>query len=108
MPRLHHLPSYSGDALKFANVLGNALREADIQIGGDRPWDPPVRDRAVFWSALRGDVLALGAQYVRGAWDCERVDELVARIALLDRGARHSSPIAWLSSLIQGPRLALV
>lgn len=64
----------------LAEAVNEALSEADVRIGGDRPWDPQVRDRSVYAMAARADFLGLGEAYVRGDWDCEDVAEMVSRL----------------------------
>jgi cyclopropane-fatty-acyl-phospholipid synthase len=57
---------------------------ADVRFNGDRPWDPQVHDRRLYRQLLQGGSLALGNGYVRGAWDCQQLDELIGRLLRLD------------------------
>lgn len=56
------------------------LARADVHLDGGRPWDPGVHDERLFDHVLRSGTLGLGDAYVEGWWDCERLDELVARV----------------------------
>ncbi len=59
---------------------GELLATADINVGGDRPWDMRVHHPATFDRILTRGSLGLGESYVDGWWDCDQVDELIARI----------------------------
>ncbi|MFB6229959.1 MAG: cyclopropane fatty acyl phospholipid synthase [Salinibacter sp.] len=61
-------------------TLQALLREVDVQINGDRPWDPQVHDDRLYRRALSGGSLAAGEAYMDGWWDCEALDQLFYRI----------------------------
>jgi len=63
------------------------LSTADIKVGGHRPWDMQVHHPATFDRILTRGSLGLGESYMDGWWDCEAVDEFMARVlrARLDR-----------------------
>ncbi len=77
---------------------------ADIRFNGERPWDLQVHDSALFADLLQRGSLALGEGYVAGFWDCEQLDELIARL-LTVRANRplspqaRSRPLEWCKSL---------
>ncbi len=80
--------------------LQSIARAADVRFDGQRPWDLQVHDSALFADLLQRGSLALGEGYVAGAWDCEQLDELIAR--LLRVGAnRPLSPQALLRLGVQ-------
>ena len=56
------------------------LAQADIQVDGSDPWDLRVKDERLFREVLLKKNLGLGEGYMRGWWDCERVDELICRV----------------------------
>ena len=68
----------SSDTLrrKFERLL--AL--ADVQIGGDRPWDIHVHSDRLYARVLAGGALALGESYMDGWWDCDKLDDFFYRI----------------------------
>lgn len=78
-------------------AIGALLERADVRIDGDRPWDIQVHDRRFFSEVLAGGSLALGESYMAGAWDCERLDELFARVlaARLDTAVGTSPRAKW-------------
>ncbi|WP_300557293.1 cyclopropane fatty acyl phospholipid synthase [Limnohabitans sp. Rim8] len=56
------------------------LATADIRVGGGRPWDMRVRHPDTFDRILTRGSLGLGESYMDGWWDCDHVDEFIARI----------------------------
>ena len=67
--------------------MSELLSEADITVGGHRPWDirllrPGVADRAFAYGNL-----GLGESYMDGDWECDRLDEFFHR--LLRAGLQH-------------------
>ncbi len=56
------------------------LATAGITVGGRKPWDMQVHHPATFDRILTRGSLGLGESYMEGWWDCEAVDELIARI----------------------------
>ena len=66
--------------MKFRKELGNLLHHADVRINGDRPWDPQVKDEQFYtWLFAKGS-LGLGESYMAGHWECEQLDEMIARV----------------------------
>jgi len=63
------------------------LQSTDIRIDGDRPWDIRVTDHRFFRQVLAEGSLGLGESYMDGWWECDQIDELIARLltAQLDR-----------------------
>lgn len=76
--------------------LTTATSAADVHFNGDRPWDPQVHNPQLYAALLRHGSLALGDGYVRGDWDCERIDELICRL-LRAKAQRPLSKRAWLA-----------
>lgn len=60
---------------------------ADVRLDGRRPWDLEVHEPRLFGRMLRQGTLGFGEAYLDGWWDCERLDECVAR--LLRAGAER-------------------
>ena len=72
------------------------LRSADVEVGGDRPWDVQVHDEGLYQRILAEGSLGAGEAYMDGWWDTERLDELFFRMlrARLDRRIRTSAVLA--------------
>ena len=75
--------------------LASIAAAADVRFNGERPWDPQVNNDGLYGALLRQGSLALGDGYVRGDWDCERIDELICRL-LRANANRPLSRRAWL------------
>jgi cyclopropane-fatty-acyl-phospholipid synthase len=67
--------------------LASLLREADVEIGGPRPWDMRILDERLYGRLFAGGTLAAGEAYMDGWWEVDQLDEFFARIqrARLDR-----------------------
>ena len=77
--------SAAGATAAFADLLG----EADVRIGGDRPWDISINHPKTAELILARGSLGLGESYMQGWWDCPQLDEFIARLlaARLDERA---------------------
>ena len=73
----------------FRDRIQSLLRDADVRIDGDRPWDLRMHDRRLPARLLAGGSLALGESYMDGWWDAESLDGLLFRLlgARVDRRA---------------------
>ncbi len=93
----------------FQHMTASLLERADVRIGGDRPWDIHVHDPRWYRRVLGGGSLAFGESYMDGWWDCDALDELVARLlaANLDRAIRTwqaALGVAWVAVVNQQSR----
>ncbi|MDH3743594.1 MAG: class I SAM-dependent methyltransferase, partial [Acidobacteriota bacterium] len=71
----------------FKGRVTELLAEAGVEIGGGRPWDIQVhRDR--FYRRALGGSLGIGESYMDGDWDCQSLDEFVARVFRADLPSR--------------------
>lgn len=55
------------------------LDAADVKVGGDRPWDIRVHDEGFFDRVVAQGALGLGEAYMDGWWDCDALDQMMAR-----------------------------
>jgi cyclopropane-fatty-acyl-phospholipid synthase len=65
-------------------IVTDLLQLAGITINGSNPWDIKVNDERVYPALLHDGSLGLGESYMAGWWDCEQVDELIARLIEAD------------------------
>ncbi|MCE5229583.1 cyclopropane fatty acyl phospholipid synthase [bacterium] len=72
-----HAPHRTG---AFEAKLMEVLEEADIRLGGSRPWDPHIIHSRMFDRVRAQGSLGLGEAYMDGDWECERLDEFVHRL----------------------------
>jgi len=72
------------DTTAAARALGQILARAGVVLDGPAPWDPRIHDQRVHARVLSQGALGLGESYVDGWWDCDRLDELIARLLRSD------------------------
>ena len=75
------------------------LDQADVRIGGNRPWDLQVHHPDTLSRILAKGSLGLGESYMDGWWDCPQIDEFIARVLRARLDAQVGSPGLWLSVL---------
>lgn len=63
------------------------LSKAGIKVNGPHPWDIRIINDEFYGRVLRQGTLGAGESYVEGWWECERLDEAMAKVfrAKLDR-----------------------
>ena len=92
-------------ALRFFSPLGatqafaELLAEADIRIGGDRPWDIQINHRRTAEFILARGSLGLGESYMQGWWDCQQLDEFIARLLAARLDERAGGTVLLLQAL---------
>jgi cyclopropane-fatty-acyl-phospholipid synthase len=64
--------------------VADLLARADVIINGARPWDIRVHDERLYARVLSEGTLGVGESYMDGWWDCEKLDELIARVLRAD------------------------
>lgn len=62
------------------DAAAKLLAQADVRIDGDRPWDLRIHHPDTFARILARGSLGLGESYMDGWWDCEQIDEFIARV----------------------------
>ncbi len=65
-------------------LVSKLLSLAGITVNGPNPWDIKVHDSRVYQALLHGGSLGLGESYMAGWWDCEQLDQLIARLIKAD------------------------
>ena len=71
----------SGRALTPAyKLVQELLAQADVEIGGERPWDIRLLADGVPERALAQGNLGLGEAYMDGQWECDELDQFFARV----------------------------
>ncbi|ENO84242.1 cyclopropane fatty acyl phospholipid synthase [Thauera linaloolentis] len=95
-----HRPGPLDPALSAIAVL---LAEADIEIGGERPWDMLIHHPQTADRILARGSLGLGESYMDGWWDCAQLDEFIARVLI----ARLDEKVGATALMVQGLRARL-
>ena len=62
---------------RFERRIADLLAEADVRIGGDRPWDIHIHDPRFHARVLGQGSLGLGESYMDGWWDATSLDGLL-------------------------------
>ena len=69
------------------HVINRLLEQADIEVGGNRPWDIQVHRRRFWRRAMRGS-LGFGEAYMDGDWDAPSLDAVFRK--LIRSGISHN------------------
>jgi cyclopropane-fatty-acyl-phospholipid synthase len=75
----------------FRRVIERRVAGAGIHIGGDEPWDVRVHNPRLYARVLAMGTVGLGDAYMDGWWDCDAIDEMVARVQAADVVTKFSS-----------------
>ena len=80
---------------RFERRIAGLLAEADVRIGGDRPWDIHVHDPRFAARALAQGSLGMGESYMDREWDAAALDGTLSRIleARLDQRVHRAGEI---------------
>jgi cyclopropane-fatty-acyl-phospholipid synthase len=80
-------------------LVQDLFAQADIQFNGQRPWDIQVHDDAFYARLFRDGSLGFGESYTEGMWDCDELDECIARVLKgnLYEKVSNSWPILWMA-----------
>ncbi|MFO7848630.1 MAG: cyclopropane fatty acyl phospholipid synthase [Spirochaetia bacterium] len=61
-------------------TIEKLIEPIDVRINGDRPFDIKVHDQRFYRRVLAQGYLGLGESYMDGWWDCDALDEMIARV----------------------------
>src|SRR6056297_549582 len=61
-------------------TIEKLIEPTDVRINGERPFDIRVNDDRFFRRVLAQGYLGLGESYMDGWWDCDALDEMIARV----------------------------
>jgi cyclopropane-fatty-acyl-phospholipid synthase len=80
------------DPRRAQDLFVELLARADIQVGGNRPWDIQVHDERIWTRLLRDGTLGAGESYVDGWWDTPALDQFIDHIlrARFDESLREN------------------
>ena len=76
--------------------VAELLARADVTLDGVRPWDVQVHDERLYARVLAKGTLGVGEAYMDGWWDCEQLDECIARVSRTDI---RESIVPWTDGL---------
>jgi cyclopropane-fatty-acyl-phospholipid synthase len=78
---------------KSQRALTQVFAQAGITFGGSEPWDMRILDERFYARALSQGSLGLGESYMEGWWECDRIDEMAARV--MDASSEESLKRDW-------------
>ncbi|KPQ21367.1 cyclopropane fatty acyl phospholipid synthase [Halomonas sp. HL-93] len=80
LPTLEKKRVVFDERLSSHRFVADLLKQADIEINGNRPWDIQLKASGVIDSALSRGNLGLGESYMNGDWDAESLDQFFYRL----------------------------
>ncbi|MDP2631686.1 MAG: cyclopropane fatty acyl phospholipid synthase [Candidatus Uhrbacteria bacterium] len=82
---------------KTEDRIQKLLDGTGITLNGSEPWDPQIKNARFFERVLAQGSLGLGEAYMDGWWECEGLDEFIARVLRLnvDQKLGLNLPIIW-------------
>lgn len=89
----------TGTIKRMESRAAELLAQADVQIGGNRPWDIKVHDPRLYARVFSQGSLGLGEAYMDGWWDVDQPDEFFSKVlrAQVDqRVTRIKRAFRWL------------
>lgn len=91
-----------GGCMDAKSFISSMLAEADIRIGGDRPWDIQVHNENLYSRVMRQGTLGAGEAYMEGWWDCAALDVMFCKAirARLEDRLKNNLP-SYLLALCQ-------
>ena len=78
-----NLPS-TGAKSRTYWAIERLARQVGITINGGNPWDIQVRDERFYEAVLSKWSLGLGEAYMDGYWECQQLDDCIARLLRYD------------------------
>lgn len=91
-----------------AQDIARILDGSGIKINGQNPWDIQVHNNEFFSRVLAQGSMGLGESYMEGWWDCDQIDELIARITRQDIKAKIKPNtgmfLSYLSNTLVNPQ----
>jgi cyclopropane-fatty-acyl-phospholipid synthase len=73
-------PRKEASGTRPPRFLADLAETADVRFNGDRPWDINVHDAETYRHTLTKGTLGFGETYMEGYWDCDELDECIARL----------------------------
>ncbi len=93
---------------KTKSIIQEILAEADVKINGAGAADIQVHNDRFYQAALSANTIALGESYMAGDWDCDRLDQLIAKLinaslySYLSRDKKRLMHLLYLRLINQG------
>lgn len=69
---------------KLEKTVEELLQQADIKLGGTRPQDITIHNKALYGRVLKDRELGVGESYMDGWWDAPQLDVFITRLITTD------------------------
>ena len=96
-PQTPPTPLRTLDPMNSKELCERVLSAADVKVNGDRPWDIRVHNGDFYDRVLGQGTLGLGESYMDAWWDCDALDEMMARS--LKAGGEKALSRNWVNAV---------
>ena len=82
-------------------MIHEVAEKCGIQINGNHPWDPQVKDERFYNRVFADGSIGLGESYMEGWWECEQLDEFFYKVTLLRVRNLLDNPFRYLGAWLE-------
>ncbi len=72
----------------FQTAVTELLKQADVIVNGDRPWDIQIKDPAFYARVLRDGSLGIGEGYMDGQWEVDDLETMAVKVLKANLGEK--------------------
>jgi cyclopropane-fatty-acyl-phospholipid synthase len=72
--------------MSYERIVTDLLKKAGITVNGCQPYDIKINNKDAYRRIFSEWSIGLGESYMDGWWDCERIDQFIARVLLSGLG----------------------
>jgi cyclopropane-fatty-acyl-phospholipid synthase len=84
-------PNFQKNVEAAPKILTELFSHADIRFNGANAWDIQVYDNRLYGEILSKGSLGFGESYMKGYWDCEKLDHMFHRLLAADINEKIST-----------------
>jgi cyclopropane-fatty-acyl-phospholipid synthase len=87
---------------KTKDKIVRLLADADVIVGGSRPWDVQIIDERLYERVVSYGSLGLGEAYMDGWWEAERIDLMLEKVIGADIQSKFRPDLGLIVSALKG------
>jgi len=87
---------------KTKDKIVRLLADADVIVGGSRPWDVQITDERLYERVVSYGSLGLGEAYMDGWWEAERIDLMLEKVIEADIQSKFRPDLGLIVSALKG------
>ena len=87
---------------KTKDKIVRLLADADVIVGGSRPWDVQIIDDRLYERVVSYGSLGLGEAYMDGWWEAERIDLMLEKVIGADIQSKFRPDLGLIVSALKG------